>query len=81
MARPSEKDLQYIRWMEAMGWQELRTLWDTIKRGRTPGWDDGKAMEYLIVRAFRLGALDAEYPYHVPPGGQILEQIDGVVFM
>jgi hypothetical protein len=80
VARPSEKDLQYIRWAEAMGWQDLRTLWDTIKAGATPGWEVGKALEHLVVRAFRLGGLDAEYPYHVPPGGQILEQIDGAVF-
>src|SRR3954470_17424308 len=43
--------------------------------------DGGKALEHLVVRAFKLGALDAEYPYHVPPGGRILEQIDGAIFM
>jgi hypothetical protein len=80
VARPSEKDLQYIRWIEQMGWQDLRMLWDTVKSGRTPGWDQGKALEHLVVRAFKLGDLDAEYPYHVPPGGRILEQIDGIVF-
>jgi hypothetical protein len=80
VARPSEKDLRYIRWIDAMGWQDLRMLWDTIKGGNTPGWDQGKALEHLVIRAFKLGGVDAEYPYHVPPGGRILEQIDGVVF-
>jgi hypothetical protein len=60
---------------------ELLTLWTEIQNGETPEWDDGKALEHLVVRAFKLGGLDVEYPYHVPPGGQILEQIDGVVFL
>jgi hypothetical protein len=81
VARPSDKDLEYIRLIEAMRWAELRTLWSAIKSGSTPDWGDGKALEHLVVRAFKLEGLDAEYPYHVPPGGQILEQIDGVVFM
>jgi hypothetical protein len=81
VARPGEKDREYIRLIEGMGWAELRALWDGIKRGTTPGWDEGKALEHLVVRGFKLGGLDAEYPYHVPPGGQILEQIDGVVFV
>lgn len=81
MAKPSEKDLQYIDRVEGMDWRQLRDLWAAIKAKITPEWEEGKALEHLVVRAFRLDGLDAEYPYHVPPGGQILEQIDGVVFL
>ncbi len=80
VAKPSEKDLYYIKMIEKMGWPELRTLWAAIRSENTPGWEEGKAFEHLVVRAFKLGGLDVEFPYHVPPGGQILEQIDGVVF-
>jgi len=54
-------------------------LWKAIQSGTTPGWEGGKALEHLIIRAFRLGGLEAEYPYDVPPGGKPLEQIDGLV--
>jgi hypothetical protein len=81
VATPSEKDFQYLRWIKAMGWQDLRMLWDTIKSGSTPGWNEGKALEHLVVRAFELGNLEVEYPYHVPPGGKPLEQIDGILYL
>ncbi len=81
MAEPSVKDLEYIKRAEKMKWKALSSLWGQIKAGSTPGWDNGKALEHLVVRAFRLGNLDAEYPYHVPLRGRILEQIDGFVFM
>lgn len=81
MAAPSEQDLRYITDIEKMQWSDLQQLWKQIKSGNTPGWEEGKALEHLVIRAFKLGKLDAEYPYHVPPGGQILEQIDGVVFL
>lgn len=81
MATPSEKDLEYVRRIEKMKWKGLTALWKQIKAANTPDWEIGKALEHLVVRAFQLGGLDVEYPYHVPPGGQILEQIDGAVFM
>jgi hypothetical protein len=80
MANPSSRSLDYVDAIEEMKWPELRALWIKIKDGNTPGWDPGKALEHLIVRAFRLSKLDAEYPYDVPPGGKPLEQIDGVIY-
>ena len=64
-----------------MGWMELRTLWSQVCKGETPGWERGRAFEYLIVRAFELSGLRVEYPFDVPPGGRPIEQIDGVVFL
>jgi hypothetical protein len=81
MAKPSEKDLEYIGWIRAMEWPELWGLWENITSGNTPGWGDGKALEHLVVRAFELGGLEMEYPYHVPPGGNPLEQIDGIIYL
>ncbi len=40
-----------------------------------------KALEHLVIRAFRLNKLEAEYPYDVPPGGKAIEQIDGLVYL
>ena len=64
-----------------MSWRDLAALWEQIKAGSTPGWHEGKALEHLVVRAFRLSKLEAEYPYDVPPGGKAIEQIDGIVHL
>ncbi len=81
MANPSEKDLAYIQRAEAMAWPDLTALWELIKAGNTPGWENGKAFEHLVIRAFKLNGLEAEYPYDVPPGGKPIEQIDGLVHL
>jgi Restriction endonuclease len=81
VAKPSEKDLEYIKRTEAMSWKDLNTLWERIKADETPDWEGGKAFEHLVVRAFKLNGLEAEYPYDVPPGGKPIEQIDGLVHL
>lgn len=81
MAKPSEKDLEYITRAEAMSWDDLNALWELIKVDQTPDWEGGKAFEHLVVRAFKLNGLDAEYPYDVPPRGKPIEQIDGLVHL
>lgn len=57
----------------------LLTLWKDIKKKDTPHWDDGKAFEYMILRAFELEKAEVEYPYSVEMQGQTVEQIDGFV--
>lgn len=79
MAKQTKPDLENERRAEKMNWKALRKLWLGICTDKTPEWESGKALEYLVVRAFRLSGLDAEYPYRVPPGGNPLEQIDGIV--
>lgn len=81
MAKPSERDRDYRARASKMRWPELSALWIEIKAGLTPGWTDGKAFEHLVVRAFELNKLTVEYPYHVPPGGNPIEEIDGVVYL
>jgi hypothetical protein len=81
MARPTEKSLEYKKRAQKLSWESLRRLWRQIKDSSTPDWDEGKAFEHLVVRAFELSKLRVEYPFDVPPGGSILEQIDGMVFL
>lgn len=61
-------------------WEALRTLWQKIKKRKTPNWEPGKAFEYLILRAFELGGAEVVYPYSVRLYGETVEQIDGVIY-
>ncbi len=81
MAVKSDTDEKYISTVEKMGWEELADLWEQIKAGTAVGWAEGKALEHLVVRAFRLSQLTAEYPFDVPPGGRAFEEIDGMVVL
>jgi hypothetical protein len=80
MAHPSKRTIEYIDRMETMQWDDLHALWRAIQVGDLPDWEPGKALEHLVVRAFRLSGLEAEYPYDVPPGGPPFEQIDGIAY-
>jgi hypothetical protein len=81
MAHPSRKALAYVEKAQKMDWSDLIELWGQIKRGHTPGWEAGKALEHLVVRAFKLSDLDAEYSYDVPLTGKPIEQIDAIIYL
>ncbi len=66
--------------IQALQWDELRSLWRGIEQRNTPGWDQGKAFEYLVLRAFELDGADVRYSYSVKLFGEEVEQIDGVVY-
>lgn len=70
-------DIERIR---THGWPQLQELWRSIVLGQTPDWGAGKAMEYLILRAFELDGADVVWPYSVPLHGEQIEQIDGAVY-
>jgi hypothetical protein len=72
---------EYEAQAQAMGWPELRALWNQIKFRDTPGWAPGKAFEYLVLRAFDLHGADVRWPYPVSLYGQgeVIEEIDGSV--
>jgi len=59
----------------------LVRLWKQIKKGKTPGWDAGKALEYLVLRAFELDGAKVVWPFDVASGGNTIEQIDGVIYV
>lgn len=81
MAQPSERDVRNKTRAQHLGWDELTELWQRIKVGSITEWDQGKALEHLTIRAFELSGLRVAYPYDVPPGGNPIEQIDGMVFL
>ena len=71
---------------EAQGWgrNDLVRIWDDIKaRNQVVGWADGKAFEYLIIRAFQLEGLSVRWPFQVvyPQKFGTMEQLDGVVYL
>lgn len=68
-------------------WDDLKGLWEAIKVDDTPGWEPGKAFEYLVLRAFQLEGSYVLWPYEVRIGeltktetSRPLEQIDGFIY-
>jgi Restriction endonuclease len=55
-------------------WQVLRS------RDNLPGWPPGRALEYLVLRAFQLEGAEVTWPYEVRRKGVLLEQVDGAVY-
>ena len=43
--------LDYEKKIGDYNWDNLLDLWKGIESGNTPGWEAGKALEYLILRA------------------------------
>ena len=74
-------DEDYVGRIQQMGWPELRELWNAILSGETPGWAPGKAMEYVVLRAFDLAGAKVTWPYDVEIAGETAEQIDGAVHL
>lgn len=72
---------EYQQKIRAFKWSGLSKLWNAVKKGDTPGWDSGRAFEYLILRAFELDGAEVRWPYNVEQNGVIIEQIDGVVYV
>ena len=71
---------KYESMIKSLQWHDLRSLWNDIETRNTPGWDVGKAFEYLILRAFQLDGAKVKWPYRVKLFGEEVEQIDGVVY-
>jgi hypothetical protein len=70
---------EYEGRIATLEWEDLRQLWAAIQRGDTPGWEPGKAFEYLVLRAFQLDGAVVTWPYRVSLFDQEVEQIDGAV--
>jgi hypothetical protein len=72
---------EYEDLIQQLDWDGLRNLWDAIARHDTPDWEEGKAFEYLVLRAFQLDRARVRWPYRVDldPEGGTVEQIDGAV--
>ena len=61
--------------------KDLINLWKEIIDQKTENWSDGKALEFLILRAFDLEGAKVRWPYTVKVGDEIVEQIDGAVHL
>jgi hypothetical protein len=73
-------EAKYKAMAQSLQWKDLRELLESIENRNTPGWDAGKAFEYLIVRAFQLDGAEVKYSYRVKLFGEEVEQVDGVVY-
>lgn len=66
---------------DGLTWTDVERLWREVQDRRAPGWDAGKALEHLVIRAVALSGLRVEYPFEVPLAGRVLEQVDGLVYL
>lgn len=66
--------------IKLLRWAGLRTLWNEIVQRDTPGWDAGRAFEYMVLRAFELDGAVVKWPYRVKLFGEEVEQVDGVIY-
>jgi hypothetical protein len=75
-------DAEYRQRMKKYDWEKLEKLWNKLNSERRPirYWDDGKALEYLIIKAFELDGAQVEWPYEIRTDQGIEEQIDGVIY-
>ncbi len=71
---------EYENRVRPYDWDEVIALWQTIVARETPDWEAGKALEYVIMRAFQLDGAEVIYPYRVLMAGEETEQIDGLVY-
>lgn len=69
----AEPDVQH-------GWPELRQLWTMILERRAAAWPPGRALEYLVIRAFELDGAVVRRPFTVRFEGTPVEQLDGAVY-
>lgn len=59
---------------------QLLELWSQIQARDTPNWEPGRALEYLIIRAFEIEGATVTYPFSVRLAGTVVEQLDGAVY-
>lgn len=72
---------EYEAKIKTFNWEQLTILWEAILNRSTPEWEDGKAFEYLILRAFELEKVEVRWPYSVKFDEEEVEQIDGIVYV
>ena len=72
-----EGEEKYVGWVRSLGRNGLLNLWEQVKKGEgLEPWPQGKAFEYLILRAFELDGARVIWPYRSE-----WEQVDGVVYV
>src|SRR5947208_652629 len=79
IGRSTAKDADYEEKIKGLDWTGLRLLFAQIEARNTPGWEPGRAFEFLVPRAFELDGARVRWPYAISLHGYIVEQIDGAV--
>jgi hypothetical protein len=79
MGRAVVTNADYEKKIKTHQWADLQTLHAAIVARATPDWAAGKALEYLIVRAFELDGARVRWPYDTEIDGEVVEQIDGAI--
>jgi hypothetical protein len=75
-----ERSADYRERVLALDNAGVYRTWQVVLRGdNLVGWPPGRALEYLILRAFELEGAKVTWPYEVRRNGVLLEQIDGAV--
>ncbi|HZI11836.1 MAG TPA: hypothetical protein VE153_15740, partial [Myxococcus sp.] len=75
-----ERSADYRERVLALDSTGVYRTWQVVRRGdNLVGWPPGRALEYLILRAFQLEGAEVTWPYEVRRDGVLLEQIDGAV--
>jgi hypothetical protein len=75
------KEEEYRERVSRLGIGDLRRMWEVLCSGDDlPGWHPGRALEYLVLRAFQLEGAEVTWPYDVRRNGVHLEQVDGAVY-
>jgi len=75
-------DTQYTDRVSRYDWTDITQLWHCVMTCATPGWDPGKALEYLVLKGFELSGAEVRWPYRVNLLDTAnVEQIDGVVYV
>jgi hypothetical protein len=69
----------YVNRIRKLDWPRLIDLWDRSAAGAVRGWPAGKALEYLVLRAFELEGTEVTWPFEVEMNGSVVEQIDGAM--
>ena len=71
---------EYQARIENYSRDDVLALWQAIQNGDTPEWAAGKALEYLVLRAFQIEGATVTYPYTVTLQQEPVEQIDGAIY-
>lgn len=72
----------YVTKIRKLQWNQLRGMWSKIASGtKIYGWNSGKALEHLVLRGFELDGAKVTWPFDVQIDGDVIEQIDGVVYV
>ncbi len=74
--------IDYVKKIKNKNSADLLGMLDLLKANTAiPGWNLGKAFEYIVIRAFEIEDARVVWPFSVYLEGNQIEQIDGAVYV